>query len=182
MTHRASGRRPSRRSPMRTPLHEAWPIHRSSPSREHTRRALRLFVTAGCYVAGLCLVLALVAVVAAMTAPGHASGLAADDKVRHSVNGPTRLVPVLTHRGDGRFSTTVHGPWQLRWWFGSCRPTGAAGYLFVRETSPGGPGSARLDRRGRAGSGATRWFRNTGTHRFLVRSDCTWTMRVQQRP
>ena len=180
MTHRAADRWPDWRNPLRAPLHDAWPVHRLSPPREHTRRALRLFVTAGCYAAGLCLVLALVAMVAAMTAPGHASGLAADDKVRDTVHRPP-VIQALTARGDGRFSTTVRGPWRLRWSFGSCRPTGAAGYLFVRQTGPAAAGRTILDRRGRAGDGTTRWFRGTGTHHFLVRSDCTWTMRVQQR-
>jgi hypothetical protein len=180
MTHRAADRRLPRRSPLRAPLLHTWPVPRSSPPREHARRALRLFVTAGCYAAGLCLVIALVAVVVALTGPGHASGLAADGKAHGSSSGAPTLA-VLTKHGDARFSTTVHGQWRLRWFYDGCGSAGAAGYLIVTQVDLGKAGHIRVDGNGPHGRGVTRWFSGTGTHRFLVSSDCTWTTRVQQR-
>src|ERR1019366_9613431 len=66
MTHQA----PSRwQPPRRNPQHGAAAGHAPPSPRDHVRRALRLIVTAGSCAAGLCLVVGLVALVAAVTKP-----------------------------------------------------------------------------------------------------------------
>ena len=66
MTHQA----PSRwQPPRRNPQHGAAAGHAPPSPRDQVRRALRLIVTAGSCAAGLCLVVGLVALVAAVTKP-----------------------------------------------------------------------------------------------------------------
>jgi hypothetical protein len=181
MTHRAPGRPPRPRTPPRAPLHDTWPSEPASQKREHARRLLRLFVAAGCYVAGLCLVIALLGLVAAIRAHERSSGAAADSRWQSLDHiGPPRRTMLLTGQAGqpGKFSTTVPGRWRLRWSYSCGRDT--AGYLMVSETGRWPAARTRLRRHGPAGTGVTRWYRSAGTHNFQVSSNCTWKIRVQE--
>jgi hypothetical protein len=57
--------------PRRAPQHAAAPFSVSSPLRQQAHRALRLFVTAGTWAAGLCLVIGLLVLVASAARPGR---------------------------------------------------------------------------------------------------------------
>jgi hypothetical protein len=180
MTHRAPGRPPRPRTTPRAPLHDALPSYQSTQPREHARRLLRLFVATGCYVAGLCLVIALVGLVAAIRAHEHSSGPAADTRYQHSDQaGRPLLTTVLTGRaGDSKdFWTRESGPWRLRWSY-NCGPD-TTGYLMVSQTGRRPVARTRLRRHGRVGHGVTRWYPATGAQHFEVSSDCTWRIRVQ---
>lgn len=68
--------------PLRAPLYAAAPFASSSPGRVRARRALLLFMTAGTWAAGLCLVVGSVVLVASQAKPGRLAQISAASSTR----------------------------------------------------------------------------------------------------
>jgi hypothetical protein len=65
-------------TPPHAPQHAAAQLRPGSPATAHAHRALRLFVTAGVWAAGLCLVIGLLVLVVSAASPGPVGRLAAE--------------------------------------------------------------------------------------------------------
>jgi len=193
MTHQARDSYPRQRAAR----HAAGPAAGRPPLRIRARRVLRLLAAAASLAAGLCLIVALIAIVVTVTRPASVSATVA-----------ARAEPTASaFRGHGTAAlqfATAGQVWQLNWSFRCAGPSrgsqrGPAGRpapamrgrrgqgrrgsrqpgpvsLSIR-VSPAGP---RLTRRGRSGSGSTGLYRGTGTHQVMVRSRCTWVIRLMR--
>jgi hypothetical protein len=167
-----------------TARHAARLVNAPDSLGHNTRRALRLFATAGIWVAGLCLVVASTALVAAASAPHVASTTGDATRVRTAQTGRAPHQQLASFHGHGNATTrsfriAPYGPWELRWSY-SC----AAGGEFVVETSSatasGAGGDPSVDEAGVSGSGDT-WLDPDGrSHRLVVISTCDWTIKVVQ--
>lgn len=180
------------RLPSRLPQHAA-PVGFASPGRRRAHQALRLFVAAGTWAAGLCLVIGSVVLVATAAGPEHDAGLRATSQ-RTSVTAgrsdppiamPYRQVALFTGRGGRitrRFWVTARVPWHLQWSY-SC-PRGRNGQLVVEDTSGASTGTtglgASISDSGAAGHGTTRFDPSGRSHYLIVLSSCNWTMKVMQ--
>ncbi len=191
MTHHGlDGWRLSRRAP-----EHAVAFGSASLVRSHVLRALRLFVTAGMWAAGLCLVIGLIVLVVAAGGPGH--GQSALDAARQTPAvghpdtltaqsaGPRRVrtervLMAFSGRGNvttRQFSVKPHKRWELRWSY-LCPAT--AGQLIVEDSDGTSAGGASIDQSGISGSGAT-WLSSARTkHHLVVISTCSWTMKAVQ--
>ncbi len=188
------------RRPPRSSLH-AVQFPGVSPAAVHARRALRLFVTAGTWAAGLCLVVGSIVLVAATA--GRSTETGQDAASRSSglpIGAPLpalgvrvpaglasyREVATFTGRGDkvtGRFRIRADARWQLRWSF-RCPAGSRHGHLTVADAAIGVRGAitlgAAITKLGAGGHGRTWRHASRGSHELVVLSSCTWTMKVVQ--
>jgi hypothetical protein len=187
--------------PPRAPLHAAAPFGMSSPARLHAHRALRLFVTAGTWAAGLCLVVGSIVLVVSAATPGRITGLDAASSGHHDTSAAgVRLDPFssgatlppagqavatlpisFAGRGDrttAEFRVHAGTRWQIRWSY-SCPHSTRTGLLVVENARAGAVG-ASITEAGLAGRGET-WLNADGRrHRLIVISTCSWHMKVMQ--
>jgi hypothetical protein len=185
------------RLPARVPQHAA-PFGYSDPLRGHTRRALRLFVTAGTWAAGLCLVIGSIVLVATAAGPGSAvpklaaarqpsptAGQAGRDPAKVSGSGSTGPAPVLAafsgqgNRTTRHFRVRAHARWELRWSY-SCPAGVADGQLVVEDAGAAGRGGASIDQTGISGAGSIWLGPGKATHYLIVISTCSWSMKAVQ--
>jgi hypothetical protein len=189
--------------PPRAPLHAAAPFGMSSPARLHAHRALRLFVTAGTWAAGLCLVVGSIVLVVSAATPGRIAGMDAASSSHHGTSAAgTRMdtlsggvVPAgggqtaaskqiasFAGRGDrttAAFRVHAGARWQIRWSY-SCPQNIQTGLLVVENARAGAIG-ASINEAGLAGRGET-WLNPGGRrHRLIVISTCSWHMKVLQK-
>jgi hypothetical protein len=161
---------------------------------------LRLFVAAGAWLSGLCLILGSVALVAGAAGPAGATHLKAPPGFRLRADtggwpaqslrpvipsppvgsgGATVVLHTFGGTGDrttGRFKVAPHRGWELTWSY-SCAPRVRHGRLIIREGNPA-KGGVRVDAAGSAGRGSTWTYSNVGTHYLVVTTNCGWTARV----
>jgi hypothetical protein len=189
--------------PPRAPLHAAAPFGMSSPAGLHAHRALRLFVTAGTWAAGLCLVIGSIVLVVSAATPGRITGLDTASSGHHGTTSAagvgldplsagaalppagqavaSRPIASFAGRGDqttAEFRVHAGARWQIRWSY-SCPQSIRAGLLVVENARAGAVG-ASITEAGLAGRGET-WL-NAGArrHRLIVISTCSWHMKVMQ--
>jgi hypothetical protein len=191
------------RLPPRGAQHAA-PFGTTTPLLVHAHRALRLFVTAGAWAAGLCLVIGLVALVAATAGPAsgtHVAAAAGASRLSSGTSGRTGAGSggrhdgahgqaagghrthgmVRTFAGTGNlttsaFSVATPSRWELRWAY-QCPPGAPRGRLVIRE---GGAenGGVSVAAAGAAGSGSTSTYSTSASHYLVVLANCAWTVRV----
>jgi hypothetical protein len=184
------------RLPPRCPQHAA-PFGSSTPLRIHTHRALRLFVTAGAWAAGLCLVVASVALVAKAAGPARATHVTS---TAHHYGVPSGRLPghagtggrsapaggahdvLRTFAGTGNRITSqftvaaAHSRWELRWSY-QCTGNASADRLIIMEGNAARSGVS-VDAAGAEGQGTTWAYSDAGTHYLVVTTNCAWTARV----
>jgi hypothetical protein len=179
--------------PPRGPQHAA-PFTGFTPLHQHTRRALRLIVTAGAWGAGLCLVIASVALVAEATGSGHPPGgirsgqLAGQDTnagQQLATAGPASEIISRTFDGTGdrvtaAFKVAAHSRWKLSWTF-RCPAGTPHGQLIIRQGDAAG-GGVSVDALGPAGQGSAWTFSDASEHYLVVITSCAWTATVLSRP
>jgi|HubBroStandDraft_2_1064218.scaffolds.fasta_scaffold200279_1 hypothetical protein len=194
MTYRDSGRW---RLPARSPQH-ASPFGYSAPVRRHAHRALRLFVTAGTWAAGLCLVIGSIVLVATAAGPERAqpdltaarqasprAGLASKAPAKvsgHGTTGSGQVVAAFSGRGNlttGHFRVRPHARWELRWSY-SCPAGITEGQLVVADAGASGHGGASIDQTGISGAGSIWLGPGKTTHYLVVISTCSWSMKAVQ--
>jgi hypothetical protein len=183
------------RLPPRCPQHAA-PFGSSTPLRMHTHRALRLFVTAGAWAAGLCLIVASVALVAKAAGPVRATHLtpaAGHYRIssgqlpgRAGNGGPSApageaLYVLRTFAGTGnritsQFTVAANSRWELRWSY-ECTGQAPAGRLIIMEGNAAHSGVS-VDAAGAEGQGSTWAYSDAGTHYLVVTTNCAWTAKV----
>ncbi|HEU5420529.1 MAG TPA: hypothetical protein VFV41_22775 [Streptosporangiaceae bacterium] len=190
------------RLPPRGPQHAA-PFGSTTPLVVHAHRALRLFVTAGAWAAGLCLVTGLVALVAEAAGPAKATHVAAaagssklNPRATGARGGPggdhgggagqpgstrrpgtvLRAFAGTGNRTTGAFSVTAPGRWDLHWSF-QCAPRAPRGGLIIREGG-GGHDGLSVDAAGSAGTGSTSTYSATASHYLVIITSCSWKVRV----
>lgn len=183
--------------------HHAAPFGSTIPLLVHARRALRLFVTAGTWAAGLCLVIGLVALVAGaagphsathVTAAAGASRLGPADATgragpggrqhggRAGQSGGRPGRPVLrTFAGTGNritsaFSVAAPGRWVLQWFY-RCPAGTPGGRLIIREGGADSDGVS-VDAAGPAGRGSSSTYSTTAGHYLVVTTSCSWNVRI----
>jgi hypothetical protein len=77
-----------------------------------------------------------------------------------------------------KFRINQAARWQIQWAY-TCPPSMRSGLLVVEDAAPNAVG-ASISEAGTAGRGAT-WLRSSArTHRLVVISTCSWTMKVWQ--
>jgi hypothetical protein len=194
--------------PRRAPQHAAAPFSVSSRLRQQAHRALRLFVTAGTWAAGLCLVIGLLVLVASAARPGRIGHLTAASSAhaaawrRAQANGARAARSSADRTAAGEKTAASGQARQLiaefaghgdqttgrftldesaRWqlqWSYSCPAKLAYGLLIVEDT--GASAVPSIDQSGLAGHGDT-WLHSDGAnHHLVVISTCSWTMKVEQ--
>jgi hypothetical protein len=160
------------------------------PGRSSLGRALRLIATAGTAAGGMCLVLAMVAWVAARGTPHPAPSPVASDASGQA--GPAARLMIgrtmATYRGAGpmshrHFRVASPGDWGISWAF-TC-PSGQHSRFVIRDGSEGSDdfredsdGRARVDITGSAGHGIYWRTSAPGPHPLLIVSRCPWIVRV----
>jgi hypothetical protein len=180
----------------RGPQHAA-PFCGSTPLRRHARRALRLFVAAGAWLSGLCLIIGSVALVAEAAAPAsaqHVRAEAGNYRVPASPAGrpagnPGRAAPpgggartvLRSFTGTGNLTTAQfrvapHSRWELQWSY-TCATRVPRGHLIIREDSTAN-GGLSVDAAGAAGAGTTWTYSDASAHYLVVITNCRWTARV----
>jgi hypothetical protein len=174
--------------PLRAPRHAAAPFARSEHARQQAHRALRLFVTAGICAAGLCLVVGAIVLVVSAASGSRANPLAATSaaSLKAGSAGPpaarTRMVAAFAGYGDRTsraFRLDKTAAWQLHWSY-TCPARLRAGLLVVAVAGARAVG-ATIRQSGPGGHGATSIGPDGQTHRLVVISSCSWTMKVTQR-
>jgi hypothetical protein len=173
--------------PLRAPQHAAAPFTLSAHARQQLHRGLRLFVTAGTWAAGLCLVIgAIVLAVSAATSPAKVDSLASATGLTASrarpLAGPARIVATFAGYGDRTsrsFRVDRNAAWQLQWIF-KCPARSRAGLLVVEVAGARAVGAA-ISQDGTGGHGATAISPDGQTHHLVVISSCSWTMKVTQK-
>jgi hypothetical protein len=183
------------RLPPRCPQHAA-PFGSSTPLRIHTRRALRLFATAAAWAAGLCLVVASVALVAKAAGPAAATHMAPTahhyrvpsgqlsrhaNHRRQSAPAPGADDVLRTFAGTGnrttsQFTVAADGRWELRWSY-QCGAHASGDGLIVMEGNAARSGVS-VDATGAEGQGSTWAYSDAGRHYLVVITNCTWTAKV----
>lgn len=168
----------------------AW----GGPSRSALGRALRLIATAGTAAGGMCLVLAMVAWVAARGAPHAAPSPAASDASGQA--GPAARLMIgrtmATYRGaipvsHRHFRVASPGDWGISWAF-TCPASQHSRFVITVGGEDSGDagdhlrddpdGRARVDITGSAGHGIYWRTSDPGPHSLLIVSRCPWTVRV----
>jgi hypothetical protein len=153
--------------------------------RARAHRALRLFVAAGTWAAGLCLVVGSVALVAETAGPANQTHVATAAGVHHLRAGVLARGPAApaTHtfrgtgnRTTGQFTVTPRARWELRWSY-ACPAVKPAGHLLIREGGAGATGLS-VSATGRAGSGSTSAYARAAAHYLVVIANCAWTIQV----
>jgi hypothetical protein len=183
------------RLPPRCPQHAA-PFGSSTPLRFHTHRALRLFVTAGAWAAGLCLIVASVALVAKAAGPGRAthvtsaahqnrmpsgqlSGHAGTGGQSAPAGGAHDVLRTFAGTGNrvtSQFTVAAQGRWELRWSY-QCAGHASADRLIIMEGNAAHSGVS-VDAAGAEGEGSTWAYSDAGTHYLVVTTNCDWTAKV----
>jgi hypothetical protein len=96
---------------------------------------------------------------------------------------PARRIASFAGYGDmvtHRFALSTNADWQIAWSY-RCSASAPAGLLVVEDATPGAVGAA-ISASGTAGHGDT-WLDPDGrSHRLVVISTCSWTMKVTQNP
>jgi hypothetical protein len=139
-------------------------------------------MAAGMVAAGLCLVLAFVALVAAH-GNGSSSGsrvISSADSHHQSKGGALGLV-VRTIRGDGNrrtatFSISRPGLWGLAWSY-SCA-SHQRGIFFLSEDNSGKDHGQHVDTSGQSGHGLIWSSGDSGKHYVTAESSCSWLIQV----
>jgi hypothetical protein len=113
---------------------------------------------------------------------GHrSSGKASSGRRSRSRSHPSLQVASFTGYGDlttRQFNLSGTADWQIAWSY-SCPASLPVGLLIVEDAAPGAIGAA-INESGAAGQGDT-WFNPDGrSHRLVVISTCSWTMKVIQ--
>jgi hypothetical protein len=184
MTYQAPG---GWQLPPRCPQHAA-PFGSSGPL--HAHRALRLFVTAGAWAAGLCLNICSVALVAGTAGPaatnvraaagsGQLPGHGRQPRRRPTAGRAGHLLRTFTGTGSrttSQFSVAAHSRWELQWRY-RCPARTPGGHLIIREGNAAGNGVS-VDAAGTSGHGRTWTYSSASDHFFVVTTNCTWTARV----
>jgi hypothetical protein len=178
----------------RVPQHAAATFGHSSPYRLQASRALRLFVTTGTWAAGLCLIIGLLVLIAS-AAPGRLARANTASAHQHdsrqlppgvpanlaAADGTGSVVAAFSGHGDAttrQFLLSSAGRWQIQWSY-RCPASLPVGLLVVEDAGPGAAG-ASINESGAAGHGET-WLNPDGrSHRLVVISTCSWTMKVTQ--
>jgi len=186
------------RLPPSYPQH-ATPADGSAHLSSRAHRALRLFVTAGAWGAGLCLIIGSVALVAEAAGPAPATHvtqaaghyhLPAGQLDSHSAKARRHPAPGGTHDvlrafiGTGnqttsQFTVAAHSRWELQWSY-ACAPHAGRGALVIREGNAGG-GGVSVAEMGAAGHGSTWTYSSVGTHYLVVLTNCAWAIEVTGR-
>jgi hypothetical protein len=177
--------------PPRCPQHAA-PFGSSGPLHLHAHRALRLFVTAGAWAAGLCLIIGSIALVAGTAGPadtnvraaaaarsGQLPGHGHQRRRRPAADRAGHLLRTFTGTGGrttSQFSVAAHSRWELQWLY-RCPSRTPGGHLIIREGNAAGNGVS-LDEAGTSGHGSTWTYSSASDHFFVVTTNCTWTARV----
>jgi hypothetical protein len=164
--------------PPRCPQHAA-PFGSSGPLHLRAHRALRLFVTAGAWAAGLCLIIGSVALVAGTAGPAHAAHLRPAAKSGQLPGHAGHLLRTFTGTGSrttSQFSVAAHSRWELQWLY-RCPSRTPGGHLIIREGNAAGNGVS-VDAAGTSGRGSTWTYSSASDHFFVVTTNCTWTARV----
>jgi hypothetical protein len=177
--------------------HHAAPFGSTTPLLVHAQRALRLFVTAGTWAAGLCLVIGLVALAAEAAGPArptHVTAAAgasrlgpADAGGRHhggragqSGGRPgrsaLRTFAGAGNRTTGAFSVAAPGRWVLQWSY-ACPAGTPGGRLIIREGGTGSDGVS-VDATGSAGHGSSSSYSTSASHYLVVITSCSWRVSV----
>jgi len=159
------------------------------PTRPSFGRALRLIATAGTAAGGMCLVLAMVAWVAARGTPHPAIPSPASSDVSGHASPRDRLMirrTLATYRGAGlvsrrHFRVSSPGNWGISWAF-RC-PAGQHSTFIIRggggeDSGDDSDGHAQVDITGPAGHGISWHTSDPGDHSLLIASRCPWTVRV----
>jgi hypothetical protein len=181
------------RLPPRGPQHAA-PFGSSTPLRIHAHRALRLFVAAGAWGAGLCLIIGLVAMVAKTAGPGRTTHVTAATRrytlprghlataapgKKAGAGRVPQLIRTFVGAGDrttGAFRVAADSRWKLEWSY-RCPARAPAGHLIIREGDAGG-GGVSVDAAGAAGHGSTWTYSDASAHYLVVITNCDWTVKV----
>jgi hypothetical protein len=174
--------------PLRAPQHAAAPFTLSAHARQHMHRALRLFVTAGTWAAGLCLVIGSIVLVVSAASSNRDDPLAATSAAGLTAGraGPAaahdRVVAAFAGYGDRSsrsFRVGKNAAWQLQWSY-TCPVRLRAGLLVVEVAGARAVG-ATISQSGAGGHGAQSISPDGQTHRLVVISSCSWTMKVTQK-
>jgi hypothetical protein len=175
----------------RGPLHAA---SAGSPAylrlRLRLHKALRLFVAAGAWGAGLCLIIASVALVAEASGSGSPDHVTATSRAYHLKQGgpadrqaPSQPIRVTLARFAGTGGTVTRAfrvasasRWQLTWSY-HCAEAQPAGQLQIRQGGAAG-GGLIVSAAGRAARGSTWTYSTASTHYLVVTTGCAWTIEV----
>jgi hypothetical protein len=185
MTYQAPA---GRRLAARCPQHAA-PIGGSTAVRLHAHRALRLFVTAGAWAAGFCLIVALVALVAEAAGPARAAHVTTAGNYRPPstagsipARGAGHVLRTFSGIGDRTtppFSVAAHSHWKLQWLY-QCVARAAGQRLIIREGDATGSGIS-VSATGASGHGLASAYAAAPRHYLVVITNCAWTARVLAR-
>jgi hypothetical protein len=178
-------------TPPRTVLHAGAHMYGTSQLRRQAHKALRLFVTAGTWAAGLCLVIgALVLVASAAGHAGHAATEAATrntarhaDQRERQLGQPGGSQAIATFAGHGNQTTRQLPASTARWhvqWSYRCAAGTTNGMLVVGAAGAATEG-AGVDVTGTSGHGSA-WFGPVAghSHRLIVISTCNWRLTAIQ--
>lgn len=179
----------------RGPLHAAA-AGGSAPLRRQLRRALRLFVAAGAWGAGLCLIVGSVALVAEASGGGRPSHVTATPRAYHlgtgapdlgSRTGRRPLSRLALARFDGtgnavtrEFQVAPDSNWLLAWSY-RCPAWRPGRRLLIRQNGAAGSGLI-VSAAGDAARGSTWTYSAASQHYLVVTSGCSWTIQVTGRP
>jgi hypothetical protein len=173
------------------------PLHAASAGSPATLRlrlrlhkALRLFVAAGAWGAGLCLIIASVALVAEASGSGSPDHVTATSRSYHLKQGgpagtPTARQPSrvtlarFADTGDTvtrAFRVASASRWQLSWSY-RCAAGQPGGQLQIRQGGAAG-GGLIVSAAGRAARGSTWTYSTASTHYLVVTTGCAWTIEV----
>lgn len=183
--------------------HHAAPLGSTTPLLVHAHRALRLFVTAGTWAAGLCLVIGLVTLAAEAAGPGrptHVTAAAGASRLSSADGGgragqggrqhggragqpggrPGRSVlstfAGTGNRTTGAFSVAAPGRWVLQWHYW-CPAGTPRGRLIIREGGTGSDGVS-VDAAGLAGRGSSSSYSTSAGHYLVVITSCSWKVSI----
>jgi hypothetical protein len=177
------------------PQHAAPLGSGSRPLRIHAHRALRLFIVAGAWGAGLCLIIGSVALVAGAAGPDRAAHVAATAGNDHPGKGqlpgrgassaPADRRVLATFSGTGNqttsdFTVAAHSRWELQWSY-RCAARSPLGHLVIREGNAGGNGVS-VDAAGATGHGSAWTYSDVSAHYLVVITNCGWTVQLIGRP
>jgi hypothetical protein len=148
-------------------------------------RVLRLIMAVGAVAVGLCVVLAMVALVVSLGGnPARNAGKASDVGAAYPrprvLTGHVPPATLARYRGKGSgeraFMLRTPGRIVLAWSY-RCPAGRAARFTLGQALVPADLGLDQY-RTGRIGSGSTQLREDAGRHVLVVVSDCTWTLSV----
>lgn len=188
--------------------HGRWPHEQPSDLRQdplfsgshrpRLHRSLRLIIATGTATAGLCLVIAMVAMVAAAGGTSAASTASSGKEPRpgmtaggqpgtgtHSGGQPSyragRTLEEFQGTGSGergKFNIPAPGQWGIAWSYSCARNT--PGTFVLGQTNVGLAYAIDVNVHGLGGHGLT-WVTGAGQHSLVIISGCTWQLRVVAR-